>query len=82
MKTVLETNDPVFLGLAQSVLASAGIDSVVLDTHTSAIYGGMIDAIRQRLCVLDEDEAEALELIEALKKRPFADDAGVDDQGG
>lgn len=73
MKTILETNDPVLFGLAQSVLDSAGIGCVVLDTHGAALYGGS-GVILQRLCVLDEDEDEAGALVDALKARPFADD--------
>jgi hypothetical protein len=53
------------------VLDSAGIGAIVLDQHTSAIYGGS-GVVLTRLCVLDEDEAEASALIEALKRRPFA----------
>ena len=73
MKTILETNDPVLLGLARSVLESAGIGAVLLDTHGAALYGGS-GVILQRLCVLDEDEDEAAALIKALMARPFADE--------
>jgi hypothetical protein len=73
MKTILETNDPILLGLAQSVLEGAGIGCVLLDHHAAALYGGS-GVIVQRLCVLDEDEAEACDLVEALKTRPFADE--------
>ena len=64
MKELLRTNDVVPLSWLQAVLADAGIDSVVLDTHTS-ILEGSIAAIPRRLMVADEDHGPARRLIDA-----------------
>jgi hypothetical protein len=61
MKELLRTNDFVRLSWAQALLSSAGIETVVLDTHTSIIEGS-IGAIPRRLMVAagDHDRASAL----------------------
>lgn len=61
MQEILQTNDPVRLSWAQSVLAEHGIECAVLDAHSSTAFGG-IDQITQRLMVEDEahDRAERL----------------------
>ena len=64
MKEVVRSNDLVHLSWAQAMLAGEGIESVVLDTFTSAIEGS-IGAIPRRLMVADEDHAAALEILEA-----------------
>ncbi|MFO1067022.1 MAG: DUF2007 domain-containing protein [Geminicoccaceae bacterium] len=63
MKEVVRSNDLVHLSWAQAMLAAEGIESVVLDTFTSAIEGS-IGAIPRRLMVLDEDHAAAVQLLE------------------
>ena len=70
MHVVLETNDVVFLSLAQAVLKDAAIDCVVLDQEMAMLHGG-IDAIRMRLCVADTQANRAQELIDALEKSPW-----------
>ncbi len=55
MKELLRTNDPVRLSWVQAMLASAGIEAVILDTHTSIIEGS-IGAIPRRLMVRADDE--------------------------
>jgi len=67
MKELLRTNDLVRLSWAEALLASAGIESVVLDTHTSIIEGS-IGAIPRRLMVPDEDHARARALLDAAGK--------------
>lgn len=67
MKEALRTNDAVLLSWIQALLADAGIDSVILDTHTSIIEGS-IGAIPRRLMVVDDDHAAALRLIEMARK--------------
>lgn len=62
MKLVLQTNDSVRLSWAQALLASEGIEAVVLDTHTSIIEGS-IGAIPRRLMVADADHARARALL-------------------
>ena len=58
MKELLRTNDPVRLSFVEALLAAAGIESVVLDQHTSIIEGS-IGAIQRRLMVADADHFRA-----------------------
>ena len=58
MRELIRTNDAVRLNWLQAMLASAGIEAVILDTHTSIIEGS-IGAIPRRLMVREEDEARA-----------------------
>jgi len=58
MKELLRTNDIVRLSWAQALLRDAGIDSVVLDQHTSLVEGS-IGAIPRRLMVADADHFRA-----------------------
>jgi hypothetical protein len=62
MRELFRTNDPVRLSWAEALLAAAGIEAVVLDTHTSIIEGS-IGAIPRRLMVIDEDHARAARLL-------------------
>jgi len=58
MKELLRTNDPVRLSFVEAMLAAAGIDSVVLDEHTSVVEGS-IGAIQRRVMVSERDHARA-----------------------
>ena len=58
MKELLRTNDVVRLSWAQALLRDAGIESVVLDQHTSLVEGS-IGAIPRRLMVHEDDETRA-----------------------
>lgn len=66
MKEVLRTNDAVLLSWAEAVLADAGIEAIVLDTHT-AILEGSIGAIQRRLMVADDDHRAALRQLDAAR---------------
>lgn len=63
MKELLRSNDLVLLSWAESLLGDAGIGSIVLDTHTSAVEGS-IGAIPRRLMVGDDDFERAKRLID------------------
>jgi hypothetical protein len=52
------TSNVVRLGFLQALLADAGIESVVLDQHISAVEGG-IGAFPRRLAVRGEDLVRA-----------------------
>jgi hypothetical protein len=65
MKELLRTNDWVRLSWTQSVLAAAGIESHVLDLHTSIISVG---AIPRRLMVDEKDYARAERAVLAAEK--------------
>ncbi len=58
MRVIATTTDPVRLSFLRVLLADAGIGTVVLDAHISAIEGG-IGAFPRRLAVAEEDERRA-----------------------
>jgi hypothetical protein len=62
MKELLRTNDIVRLSWVQALLAEAGIESLVLDQHTSLVEGS-IGAIQRRLMVAERDHGRAQRLI-------------------
>ena len=62
MKELLRTNDLVFLSWADAMLRAEGIDTVVLDGHTSVLEGSTW-AIRRRMMVADEDYGRARRLM-------------------
>ena len=62
MKELLRTNDIVRLSWLQALLADAGIQSLILDQHTSLVEGS-IGAIPRRLMVAERDHRRAESLI-------------------
>ncbi|HXC89924.1 MAG TPA: DUF2007 domain-containing protein [Stellaceae bacterium] len=62
MRELLRTNNPVRLSWLQALLSDSGIESLVLDHHTSLIEGN-IGAIPRRLMVADHDLARARALL-------------------
>ena len=62
LQILLVTNDPVRLSFLTCLLRDAGIDSLVLDTHASAIEGS-IGAIPRRLMVATEDFSRAARVL-------------------
>ena len=64
MKELLRTNDPVRLSWLQALLRDSGIDSLVLDHHTSLVEGS-IGAIPRRLVVSERDYGRARALVAA-----------------
>jgi len=67
MKELFRTNNVVRLSWAQVVLRGAGIDSLVLDHHTSLVEGS-IGAIPRRLMVAERDHHRARALLEAAEE--------------
>ncbi len=67
MKELLRTNDVVRLSWAQARLKEAGIDSLVLDHHTSLVEGS-IGAIPRRLMVAERDHHHASLVIAAAEE--------------
>ena len=67
MKELLRTNDIVRLSWLQALLADAGIQSLILDQHTSLVEGS-IGAIPRRLMVAEEDHRRARALIAAAEE--------------
>jgi hypothetical protein len=64
MKQLLRTNDPVRLSWLQALLDDSGIDSLILDHHTSLVEGS-IGAIPRRLVVAERDYRRARALLAA-----------------
>lgn len=62
MRVLAESADPVRLTFLTALLADAGIASRQLDTHVSAIHGG-INAFPRRLAVRAEDYGRALAVL-------------------
>jgi hypothetical protein len=58
VQTLLQTNDPILLSFAQSVLHDADIHAVVLDQSMSAMEGS-IGVFPRRLMVLESDISAA-----------------------
>ena len=60
MKELLRSNDPVRLSFVEALMRDAGIETVLLDQHTSFVEGS-IGAIPRRLMVSarDYDRARA-----------------------
>jgi hypothetical protein len=67
MKELFRSNDAVRLSWAQVRLNEAGIDSLVLDYHTSLMEGS-IGAIPRRLMVADRDHFRARAVIIAAEE--------------
>jgi len=64
MKELLRTNDPVRLSFLQMLLRDSGIESLVLDHHTS-LAEGSIGAIPCRLVVAERDYRRACSILVA-----------------
>jgi len=66
MKELFRSNNVVRLSWAQTRLREAGIDSLVLDHHTSLVEGS-IGAIPRRLMVAERDYQRARAVIAAAE---------------
>jgi len=62
MRAVAASTDPVRLSFLTALLADAGIESVLFDTHASFIEGS-VGAIPRRLAVADDDFARACRIL-------------------
>lgn len=62
MRILAESLDPIHLSFLAALLRDAGIEAVLLDSHISALHGG-IGAFPRRLAVLEEDHAKAMAVL-------------------
>jgi hypothetical protein len=62
MRVVAASNNPVRLSFLTALLADAGIETILLDAHASAMDGS-IGAIPRRLCVATNDEDRARRVL-------------------
>jgi hypothetical protein len=76
LRELIRSGDPVRLSFVTALLADAGIESLILDTHSS-IMQGSLGILPQRLVVADDDwdRAQAV-LVEAEQmdssSKPFS----------
>jgi CO dehydrogenase/acetyl-CoA synthase gamma subunit (corrinoid Fe-S protein) len=70
MRELLRTNDLVRLSWVTALLREAGIEAIVLDTHTSVLEGS-VSAIQRRLMVIDDDYSRASYLIAHHSPEPL-----------
>lgn len=66
MKEVARSNNPILLSWLESVLADAGINTVMFDTHTALVEGSIV-AIEKRLMVDDSVYAKAKSIVDDAK---------------
>lgn len=62
MKELVRTNDPALISFLVALLRSEGIESFVLDAHTSVLEGSA-GAIPRRLMVVDDDAVRARQIV-------------------
>jgi hypothetical protein len=62
MIELIQSNDPVLISFATSVLADAGIEHSTADAHMSVIDGS-IGAITNRILVAEDQEDEARRVL-------------------
>lgn len=62
MRELLRSGDPVRLSFLTALLADAGIDCLILDTHSS-IMQGSLDILPQRLVVAEDDLEQARRVL-------------------
>ncbi|GAK45059.1 conserved protein [Tepidicaulis marinus] len=67
MKEILRTTDPVLLSALDDALRQAGIEPLQFDTHMSIVEGSL-GVLPRRMMVADEDAAQALRVLEALRR--------------
>ncbi|WP_428490794.1 DUF2007 domain-containing protein [Rhodopila sp.] len=68
MRVVVTSNNMVRLSFLTVLLADAGIEAVLLDTHTSVLEGSAA-AIQRRLAVSTEDYDQACRILEEANER-------------
>jgi hypothetical protein len=83
MRELTRSNDPIRLSFLTSLLSDAGIDSIILDSHTSIVQGSL-NMLEQRLMVAEQDLNRATRLMREaeaaiLQPASVADEVGGDD---
>jgi hypothetical protein len=69
MKELTRSNDLVFISWARAFLADSGIETLILDGHTSIIEGSA-GAIPRRIMVADRDHERAKSLLRDASEHP------------
>jgi hypothetical protein len=73
MQVIATTNDPVRLSFLTALLNDAGIPSIVLDAHVSAVAGS-IGAFPRRLAVAEEDAVQARRVLRESGEEVLSDE--------
>ena len=82
MREILITTDPVLLSFVKSVLADAGVETMVADQYTSSIEGS-VGVLPRRLLVHEDLWATGRQaLTEAGLADQMVADADPSDSGG
>lgn len=69
MICIIRTMNPVTLSFAKALLKDAKIESFLFDMNSAVLDGSTI-IVRKRLMIIDEDEQEAREVLEAAGLGP------------
>lgn len=69
MKELIRTNDAVELSWLTALLADAGIETYVLDTHTSILQGSIMP-FQQRIVVHGDDYDQAVRVLREAGHEP------------
>jgi hypothetical protein len=70
MKELVRSNDVVRLSWLRALLSDAGIEAVILDSHTSVLEGSA-GAIVRRLAVAEPDYDRACRILNDAGEEPF-----------
>ena len=68
MIELTRSGDVVFVSWLEMRLGALGIKTVVLDTHTSSVYGGALAAVQRRIMVDEADLDRSLHVLATADK--------------
>ncbi|TXH37015.1 MAG: DUF2007 domain-containing protein [Rhodospirillaceae bacterium] len=80
MRELTRSNDPIRLSFLTSLLSDAGIDSVILDSHTSIVQGSL-NMLEQRLMVAEQDLNRATRLMREAEAAILQPASAVEEMG-
>ena len=63
MIELTRSRDAVFVSWLEMRLGALGIRTIVLDTHTSSVYGGALAAVQRRIMVDEADLHRSLHVL-------------------
>ncbi len=66
MIELTRSDDAVFVSWLETRLAELGIKNIVLDTHTSSVYGGALPGVRRRVMVDEADLDRSRRLLNEI----------------
>lgn len=63
MIELIRSDDAVFVSWLEMRLRELGIETIILDTHTSSVYGGALAAVQRRVMVNEADAERCRRLL-------------------